>query len=58
MGAEIAGVDPIAANAALQSVNGLVKPAILVATGQTPDAADALLRETEGNLRAALARLT
>ena len=58
MVAEIAGVDPIAANAALQSVNGLVKPAILVATGQTPDAADALLRETEGNLRAALARLT
>ncbi|WP_127114435.1 N-acetylmuramic acid 6-phosphate etherase [Shimia sediminis] len=53
----VAGVAEDTAAAALDVSGGLVKPAVLVASGQTPDAARALLRETEGNLRAALARL-
>ena len=57
MVARIAQVDAAAAGAALDATSGAVKPAVLVAAGQGPDAADALLRETEGNLRAALARL-
>ncbi|MGR3512088.1 MAG: N-acetylmuramic acid 6-phosphate etherase [Paracoccaceae bacterium] len=55
--ARIAGVDSDVADAALESTNGSVKPAILVAAGQEPTAANILLRETEGNLRVALARL-
>ena len=55
--ARIADVDTAAADAALESTNGAVKPAILVAAGQEPAAAEILLRETEGNLRVALARL-
>lgn len=55
--ARIAEVDDRAAAAALDRAGGEVKPAILVAArGLSPDAATALLRETEGNLRAALAR--
>ncbi|SMX48063.1 N-acetylmuramic acid 6-phosphate etherase [Maliponia aquimaris] len=55
--ARIAEVDDSAAAAALDRAGGEVKPAILVAAmGLSPDAATALLRETEGNLRAALAR--
>lgn len=54
----IAGVDATAALAALDSTDGAVKPAVLVAAGQTPDAAHEILRKTEGNLRAALARLS
>lgn len=58
MVAEIAAVDVGVAEAALESTNGSVKPAVLVAIGQTPETANTLLRQTEGNLRAALARLT
>jgi N-acetylmuramic acid 6-phosphate etherase len=55
--ARIADVGDDAARAALDATRGLVKNAILVARGQTPEAAQSLLRENEGNLRAALARL-
>ncbi len=57
MVARIAGVDVAAASAALDQIGGQVKPAVLVANGVAPDAAHALLHETEGNLRAALSRL-
>ena len=57
MVARIAGVAEGVATAALDATEGRVKPAILVARGQEPGAAETLLRETEGNLRAALARL-
>ncbi|MEM1078878.1 MAG: N-acetylmuramic acid 6-phosphate etherase [Pseudomonadota bacterium] len=57
MVARIAGVDEAAARAALDTTEGQVKSAVLVALGCAPDAAHALLRKTEGNLRAALARL-
>lgn len=57
MVAHIAEVSSDAASAALEAADGLVKPAILVARGYSLDAAQQLLRETEGNLRAALARL-
>lgn len=57
MVARIADVDEAAARAALDTTEGQVKTAVLVALGRAPDAAHALLRETEGNLRAALARL-
>ncbi len=54
----IAGVGDDAA-AALDATGGEVKPAVLIAAGRlSPERAHALLRETEGNLRAALARLT
>lgn len=55
--ARIGGVADEVAKEALESTNGLVKPAILVARGHSPEAAYDLLREAEGNLRAALARL-
>lgn len=58
MVARIAGVDDTAAHAALYTTRGQVKPAVLVAAGLATDAAYDILRETEGNLRAALARLT
>ncbi len=55
----IAGVDAETAQAALDATDGAVKPAVLVARGGlSPLAADSILRETEGNLRAALARFT
>ena len=57
MVSRIAEVDDDVANAALEASGGQVKPAILVARGYSPKAAHDLLRETEGNLRAALARL-
>lgn len=57
MVSRIAGVDEAAACAALDATHGHVKPAVLVSKGQTPETAQAILRETEGNLRAALARL-
>ena len=53
----IAEVGKGTAHAALNSTGGVVKPAILVASGQSPDVAQTLLRQTEGNLRAALAQL-
>ena len=57
MVSRIASVDAGAAMAALDATEGRVKPAILVARGQSPEAADTILRDTEGHLRAALARL-
>ncbi len=57
MVARIAGVTDDAARAALETTDGDVKLAILVAAGQTPGAARTLLRKTEGNLRAALAQI-
>ena len=56
MVARIAGVDLAAAARALDQAQGAVKPAVLIALGQAPDAALSLLSETNGNLRAAIAR--
>jgi N-acetylmuramic acid 6-phosphate etherase len=56
--AHIAEVDTDIATAALKATDGAVKPAVLLARGQDPEAAKALLIETENNLRAALARIT
>lgn len=56
---EIAGVGQDVAAAALDATHGEVKPAVLIAaTGVSADRANAILRESEGNLRAALARQT
>ncbi len=52
----IAGVDAAAAASALDAAEGAVKPAVLIACGATSDQAQALLRASDGNLRAALAR--
>lgn len=58
MVARIAGVNEARAIAALDATGGQVKPAVLIAASQlAPEAAIEILRETEGNLRAALARL-
>ena len=54
---EIAGVDTDAAMAALDATEGRVKSAVLVAKGGSADRAESLLKETDDNLRAALARL-
>ena len=55
--AHIAKVTPEQAAAALDAAQGEVKTAILIAAkGMSPDRAAAILRETEGHLRAALAR--
>jgi N-acetylmuramic acid 6-phosphate etherase len=55
----IAGVDEAKALGALGLTDGEVKPAVLVAAGAaSAAAAGALLGETGGNLRAALARLS
>lgn len=56
MVAQIAGVAAETALQALHAAEGAVKPAVLIALGQAPDAARDLLRETNGNLRAAIAR--
>lgn len=54
----IAKVDEARARTALDSAGGEVKPAVLFAAGaQNIDSARKLLRQSEGNLRAALARL-
>jgi len=53
----IGAVDADDASLALAATSGAVKPAVLVALGKSTKAAKALLDETEGNLRAALARL-
>lgn len=53
---EIANVDEAAADAALTASGGEAKPAVLVAGGLAIDEARALLDETDGNLRQALAR--
>jgi N-acetylmuramic acid 6-phosphate etherase len=55
----IAGVSEVAAQAALEATGGAVKPAILVAAANlSPSEAEDLLFDTQGNLRAALARAT
>ncbi|GGX67670.1 N-acetylmuramic acid 6-phosphate etherase [Tateyamaria omphalii] len=54
---QIAKVEQLAAESALALTQGEVKPAALIAaTGISVDQAQQILRETEGNLRAALAR--
>lgn len=58
MVARIAGVDAGVAVRALDQARGAVKPAVLIALGQAPEAALRLLSETQGNLRAAIARGT
>lgn len=52
--ASVSGVDEGAARAALHQCNGAVKPAILVARGQSPDAAAAALLANDGKLAAIL----
>ncbi|MDA7429713.1 N-acetylmuramic acid 6-phosphate etherase [Primorskyibacter aestuariivivens] len=55
--ARIADVTHDAAAEALNAAQGDVKPAVLIASkGISPERANTILRETEGNLRAALAR--
>ncbi|WP_299773776.1 N-acetylmuramic acid 6-phosphate etherase [uncultured Tateyamaria sp.] len=55
----IANVEQTAAETALEMAQGEVKPAALIAaTGVSADKAHEILRETEGNLRAALAQNT
>lgn len=54
--AAIAGVPMARAEAALAQAGGAVKPAVLIAGGQTPAGAAALLKDSDENLRAALAR--
>lgn len=53
----IAAVEGPIAGRALDAAHGAVKPAVLIALGQAPDRASALLNDTDGNLRAALARI-
>ena len=53
---QVAGVDANTASSALDAAGGAVKPAILIAkNGVSAGRAQEILRETEGNLRAALA---
>ena len=58
MVARIAGVEAGLAARALDLAQGAVKPAVLIALGQAPEAAQGLLSEANGNLRAAIARGT
>ena len=55
--ARIAEVDTDQAATALDATGGAVKPAILVARGESRETARALLDDTDDNLRAALQRL-
>ncbi len=55
--AHVANVENDAAEHALDVSKGAVKNAILIARGAQADVAEALLQETENNLRAALKRL-
>ena len=56
--ARIAEVHADEAASALDATDGAVKPAVLVARGASAETAQALLNDTDDNLRAALARLT
>ncbi len=56
--ARIADTDPARAADCLTQASGAVKPAVLIALGLQPEKAVGLLGETEGNLRAAIARLS
>jgi N-acetylmuramic acid 6-phosphate etherase len=58
MVAEIAGVHEAEAAAVLMKTGGAVKPAVLVAAGAGFDLAERLLKESGGDLRAALDELT
>ena len=55
-GADLAFLTP-PPEAALAEARGRVKPAALIAAGLSPARADSLLEDTQGNLRAALARI-
>jgi N-acetylmuramic acid 6-phosphate etherase len=55
--ATIAATTPAVAASSLEAAGGDTKAAVLVALGQTPDEARAMLAAHHGNLRAALARL-
>lgn len=55
--ARIADTTPARAADSLAQAAGAVKPAVLIALGMQPERAAALLGETDGNLRAAIARL-
>jgi N-acetylmuramic acid 6-phosphate etherase len=57
MVATIAGVDEKTAMTCLQAAGGAVKPAVLISCGASLGEAQAILTDTQGNLRAALARL-
>ncbi|MCU0826777.1 MAG: N-acetylmuramic acid 6-phosphate etherase [Tabrizicola sp.] len=52
--AQVAGVDTGIARVALNRTNGAVKPAVLVARGATPDAAQARIRDSGGHLAQAM----
>jgi N-acetylmuramic acid 6-phosphate etherase len=54
---EIAGVGAEVAREALQRCNGRVKPAVLVAKGLSPDAAERALADAGGSLRQALTKI-
>ncbi len=54
--AALSGRDAEAARQALARTGGAVKPAVLVAAGQTPEAAEALLKDSGGHLGPALER--
>jgi N-acetylmuramic acid 6-phosphate etherase len=56
--AHIAGCDDSVASRALDAAGNEIKPAVLIALGVAPSAAEQLLAETGGNLRSALARVT
>jgi N-acetylmuramic acid 6-phosphate etherase len=57
MVADIAGAGHSAAADALAAAKGAVKPAVLIALGLSEQEAAAMLVTTEGNLRAAIARV-
>jgi N-acetylmuramic acid 6-phosphate etherase len=57
MVAAIAGVDAAPAAAALAAAEGAVKPAVLIALGLSSGRATEILAVSQGNLRAALARV-
>lgn len=57
MVATIAGVDEKTAMTCLRAAGGAVKPAVLISCGASLGEAQVILTETQGNLRAALARL-
>lgn len=58
MVARIAGVAPDAAQAALQTCDWRVKPAVLVALGASVPEAEEALDQSDGMLRVAMARVT
>jgi N-acetylmuramic acid 6-phosphate etherase len=51
---DLAGCDEATARAALATCHGVLKPAILIASGMTPDAAQSALAKSAGQLREVL----